>query len=387
MADVASLINLSAQATWPITFGESIKATKRAASLTSVRYNHLPKLNDRSTVAQSIRPSESKEGCEASIKDGEQEWRYTGARGKATDNYVLVLSENGGRKKATLERIDTTVALNIITTPDELDTAKLQQRYQQLSVANEDNHDEPGTLDHSENGTPDADNPFDYRHFLEEPSPKQTSQIGVSKSHASTPVVRPASQTTKTSAAPVVKKRKPATESTQPAAKRTKATQPALPRAKTSVPDNVPAVRLERKATMPLPQADDDDGELILENDDDAPHGKHQSAMSMALSGSLGSQIGHGPISLQSAASSPASRLHSPAVEGPEDAEEFELGGDDDADVEHFGLPSPVHAPNSTIQAAAVEEDDDDDDDLEKQLAEAMGQDDAAPEEEESEEE
>lgn len=390
MASVASPINLAAQATWPITLADSITSTKRSKTLTSVRYNHLPKVKDRAAATRSITPLPKKGACKAAIKSGNQEWRYTGTHGSATESYVLVLSEEEGHKKATLERIDTIVALNLSATPVESDAEKLQNKYKQLSLANEDDHD-AGAAGHTDDASPDTDNPFDYRHFLDDATTKQTTHNETPRSTVSTPVVQPSSRVSKPTPVPS-KKRKTAVEA-QPPAKRAKATQ----QAKTSKSE-VPAVRLERKASMPQPrQNDDDDGELILENDDDAPSAKHQSAMSMALNGQLGPQLGNRPISLHSAASSPASRIYSPAPVRPED-DEFTLGDDEDAheedgDVEHLGLPSPVHdrTASGSFAKAPIDVEEDDDYDLEKQLAEAMGQDDTAPvvvqEEEESEEE
>ncbi|KAI7293496.1 hypothetical protein KC340_g16447, partial [Hortaea werneckii] len=119
----------------------------------------------------------------------------------------------------------------------------------------------------------------------------------------------------------------------------------------------------------PSPASDESgDGELILENDEASHsrrhphHTQHQGAkasqgkarnagaMSLALSGQLGAGEqgaggGGGPISLRSAASSPASRIDSPGglqtsagkrqlgVRGAEGME-IDLGGDDDRDGE-----------------------------------------------------
>ena len=126
-----------------------------------------------------------------------------------------------------------------------------------------------------------------------------------------------------------------------------------------------------------------------------------QSAMALALSG----QLGRGPISLHSAASSPASRVTSPnppRPEGMEDGEEFDLGmssspeapvksqpklqeedyfggdgeEDADADVEDFELPSPAQTHGRKKSIAASTATGDDDDDLERQMMAAMADDD-----------
>ncbi|RMZ13715.1 hypothetical protein D0862_02219 [Hortaea werneckii] len=240
-----------------------------------------------------------------------------------------------------------------------------------------------------------------------------------------------------------------------------------------SAPRQPPEIRLDRQASSVHqhnssssphhPQADEDEypastsdesgGELILENDDDnhqqqqqrkhapRPSGKqakNAGAMSLALSGQLGGvgdqgggSSGGGPISLRSAASSPASRMdgspgtfHTSAdgrrgvvgrqaaqtggrgVEGGEIdlgggdgevEEEGEAGGgggwggdgrgrdgehgddeeEDDADVEDLELPSPAAAAANATRDAMPEQEEEEEDDLDAQLAAAMAQDDS----------
>ncbi|KAI6854117.1 hypothetical protein KC338_g3282 [Hortaea werneckii] len=221
--------------------------------------------------------------------------------------------------------------------------------------------------------------------------------------------------------------------------------------------------------------SDESGGELILENDEssstsysrrnpplhDQHHGgskgqaRNAGAMSLALSGQLGGVEqggngggGGGPISLRSAASSPASRMDSPAnttsagrgmgrqpdgrgteidLGGDDDGEEEDggrggggwegegrghvTGGgeengdeDDDADVEDLELPSPANGTGQDERGGGgeggdgmVEQEEEEEDDLDAQLAAAMAQDDGGggqgeqfvqeEEEEESEEE
>ncbi|KAI7708295.1 hypothetical protein KC353_g11114 [Hortaea werneckii] len=206
--------------------------------------------------------------------------------------------------------------------------------------------------------------------------------------------------------------------------------------------------------------SDESGGELILENDEDSHPRRHQrqtprpsgkqaknaGAMSLALSGQLGGAEhgtasaggvggggGGGPISLRSAASSPASRIDSPgtfntsagnrglgrqqqqggrgaAAEGLEidlggDGEEQEeerggegggWGGDgrgydggeevEDADVEDLELPSPANGTagqdgrdggEGGDVVVEQQEEEEEEDDLDAQLAAAMAQDDS----------
>ncbi|RMY59114.1 hypothetical protein D0863_12047 [Hortaea werneckii] len=285
---------------------------------------------------------------------------------------------------------------------------------------------------------------------------------------------------------PITKKPKP--DSQQPKPSPSTSSRTKQPPSTTRKP---PEIRLDRQASSAHQhtlssssphqhEAEDEDsaseesgGELILENDEsnstsrtrgNHPHNtQHQGttaskgrarnagAMSLALSGQLGGAeqggASGGPISLRSAASSPASRMDSPAnttsagrgmgrqsdgrgaeidLGGDDDGEEDggrggggwegegrgHVGGggeeneeEDDADVEDLELPSPA---NGTVgpdergggdggDGTVGQEQEEEEDDLDAQLAAAMAQDDGGggqaeqfvqeEEEEESEEE
>ncbi|RMY99774.1 hypothetical protein D0860_08210 [Hortaea werneckii] len=295
---------------------------------------------------------------------------------------------------------------------------------------------------------------------------------------------------------PITKKPKP--DSQQPQASPSTSSRTKQPPSNARKP---PEIRLDRQASSahqhtlssssPAPhhnhKAEDEDsaseesgGELILENDEsnstarsrgnhalhDQHHGgskgqaRNAGAMSLALSGQLGGMEqggngvgggGGGPISLRSAASSPASRMDSPANTTPAGrgmgrqpdgrGAEIDLGGDgdgeedggrggggwegdgrghvaasgeeneevDDADVEDLELPSPANGTAGPDERGGggeeggdgmvgqQEQEEEEEDDLDAQLAAAMAQDDGGggqgeqfvqeEEEEESEEE
>ncbi|KAI7151931.1 hypothetical protein KC349_g9255 [Hortaea werneckii] len=244
-----------------------------------------------------------------------------------------------------------------------------------------------------------------------------------------------------------------------------------------SAPRQPPEIRLDRQASSvhqhnssssphhreaegeDFASASESGGELILENDEDSHsrrhhhhHNDHQrqqnprpsgkqaknaGAMSLALSGQLGAAGeqggggGGGPISLRSAASSPASRMDSPGTfnttagrglgrqqPGGRGAEgmEIDLGGDgeeqeeerggegggwggdgrgyddgeqdeevEDADVEDLELPSPANGTAGQDgrdggeggDVVVEQEEEEEEDDLDAQLAAAMAQDDS----------
>lgn len=175
-------------------------------------------------------------------------------------------------------------------------------------------------------------------------------------------------------------------------------------------------MRLDRKASTRRPSVDDS-GELILENETPVTEKPPRAAGAMALA--LSGQLAQGPISLRSAASSPASRNASPMPPRPDGIEspaEFELGDisspeasakkpraqspgdyfsnadedeeDADADVEDLELPSPRQRRKSVGQGGGGGSGDpmgggdgggggqDEDYDMERELELALAQDD-----------
>lgn len=373
------------------------------------------------------------------VKDEDREWRYTGRQTEGDDMYVLVLSGEGN-KEVVLEKLESSHAVNLIQAPEDNDERSLAKKYPYLTDNESDNDDDGafGEEGDVEDAPPDASNPFDFRHFLksveeaqhrEEPTSqpnRSTAGTPLHKAAISTPVSRPVKSTP---AAAAAKKRKtPAASATRPNPKRVRAgedppsTKPSKATSSAPKPSaaSVPSVRIDRKASThqgtaatvedhhPATEPDyEDDGELILENSslDDPKHSSnHLSAMSLALSGALGSH-GGGPISLRSAASSPG--VNSPQVTASQnkaEGEEFEFNEDDgsspapqqyefefvdddgddeegqDGDVEDLVLENPTvpepsrqpAVPSRSRRGSLAGPVGDDDDDMEAQLALAM---------------
>ena len=409
-------IDLKAPSSYTVRLGKSILQPSESKRWMSVRYNHTPKLNAPRDVKRTLKQAVGKE--ELTLRHGKAEYVYAG-KNLSNDGgyYVLVSKQSGKNTEIVLERLGGCHEFNVTRTPSEYDAGKLEQQFPQLSVDDEDEDalfgDEDGTED-----LVDTTNPWDYRNYLKpsvskardnaQEEQRQTSRTPQPqpRAAASTPVSRPE----KRSNGPVIsqqKKRKAPADPTQDTVnhKRLKAgTEPAYstkaPTTKSArqKPD-IPQVRIDRKASIRRPTIDDDSGELILENETPVSEKppKQPSAMSLALSGQL---LGQGPISLRSAASSPASRVASPGPirpDGMEEGEEFELGGSDDgsadeggyfgggrdeeededadADVEDLELPSPAQTHQKSVVNTAPADDDDDDDELDKALAEAMAED------------
>ena len=420
-----STIDITKQATYPIRLGNSVLKPAESKQLSSVIYNYRPKLRDETQVEVSIKPSKSSGYSTAFLKSAEEEYSYSGRHSGTAYSYVLLL--NGS--EAVVERVKSSHVFNVQATPTEKDSAKLEEQYPHLELDENGEVVELAGDNDAEEQEADPSNPFDYRHFLkaaerkvhgksaEQPRSSAATPLVHSRAASSTPLARP---TKRAGATSTLRQKRKAPASSQLNTKRIKAGS-AQPSPVLNKPaqrkTEAPRIRVDRKASVRRPSYDDS-GELILENETPKTEkpGKQPSAMALALSG----QLGQGPISLRSAASSPASRVASPLPERPEhvdEGQEFEFGSvspeasaapargvtaddegyadeeDADGDVEDLELPSPaaVHRP-SVI--AAIVTGGDDEDDLDKQLELAMAEDeDAAPpvqaagDDEESEEE
>ena len=425
-------IDLKTQNSFPIRLGQSILKPAESVRYSSVRYNHKPRFNPAEEAKYSIKSKADGLKSELVIDASKGEYIYEGRKSGQDDNYMLVSKGSGKNAELVLEKLEASHEFNLKSAPTDADALKLAERYSRLPE-NADGADMPfGDVDRED--AADPSNPFDYRNYLKsEPTRAKVTAVNVNGSAASTPVVqaRPASVTrlSRPSKCPdnplMPQKKRKAPDTSKASSKRVKAgTEPTQPvTAPKDSKASIPRLRVERKATRRFSQ--DDTGELILENETPTSESlpKRQGAMALALSG----QLGAGPISLHSAASSPASRMESPVPERPagmESGDEFEFGEgesspeapakqaprrqptadnvsaeddeDADADVEDLELPSPVQTHHKSIglEQEANADPPDDDDDLDKQLALAMAEDDDGdaapappPESEESEEE
>ncbi|EMD00841.1 hypothetical protein BAUCODRAFT_186635 [Baudoinia panamericana UAMH 10762] len=429
----ARSIDLTTPSTYPLRLGESILNTPKASSYTSVRLNHKPTFADGPKATASIKPSSGTNSHQLAIEDGNKKYKYAGACDVADNSYVLNVRKHGSEYLATLDRLSNVYSFNLTSTTDEANSRKLREQYPQLSL-NEVEEDGPGGDESLEQQPADPANPFDYRHFLSEAPLQKARQTNneAPRSLTNTPLLQPASTTTSSrpvkrpanSALVQQKKRKivPSTldkPNLKPNLKRVKAGQEAAATASqksavnksTKTGPTLPSIKLDRKASLRKQSYDDDSGELILENDTPVTEKPSfsRTAMALALSGELGT----GPISLRSAANTPASKVASPMPirpDGMDEDGEFEIEGrsdedaqevpddgrrrhdqsreedDEDADVEDFELPSPARA-HRKASVAAVPNAGGDDDDLDAQLEAAMAEAEVVEAEEESEEE
>ncbi|KAF2170040.1 hypothetical protein M409DRAFT_64421 [Zasmidium cellare ATCC 36951] len=425
----SSVIDFKSQATFPIRLGTSVLKPSTPARFTSVRFNHKPKFKGSGDVKAVIREGDGVGESKLLLEDDAGEYKYAGRHVQDEDSYVLVVRGQGKEKEMVLERMGSSHGFNLTSTPSQSDAKVLADKYPHLPQDDGDEVDLFG--DNDEDMPPDESNPFDYRHFLKAELEKQEtakeaaetarSSAGtpLARSQAvasSTPMSKPAKPVKKTDPKPQAAKKRKNAAAEKPNPKRVKAGQEppvAAEPAKPKTRPEIPKINLDRKASLRRPSLDDS-GELILENETPVTEKppKHN-AMALALSG----QLGGGPISLRSAASSPGSHIDaSPAPQRPEGMDEeyvFEFDdspepskpddhtvpeddGDadadedeDDADVEDLELPSPAQGQRANANPPAATNGGDDDDDLDAQLAAAMMEEDDGgnQESEESEEE
>ncbi|KAF2224610.1 hypothetical protein BDZ85DRAFT_104726 [Elsinoe ampelina] len=434
-----------------IRIGDSITQSAPSSGLTAVRFNHKPTLSVENDINQTILGDEDTGHTKLKLQDGEDTYEYEGQPGDNDCTLVLVSDETGDG--FILETLESALVYNLTSAPWENDRAKLADSYTILPAVDAMRADGEG--DHSEeledDGEADPDNPFDYRHYMSATSPdtepvrdhKPTSTmnspaLSTTGSHAPSIQATPVSRPARKPANPMMPNRKPKPRTSTPA----KAEQPAKRK-----PDNVPEVRVTstkstRKIQRPVvedimlddaadDEDEDDEGDLVF---DDAPNKKSVAKRNAGL----GLSQGNAPMSFRSAASSPGSRVSSPAPGSfrqghaprsrPADDGDLVMDDDDtqtasngyrqtqdaeaeDDDVEDLHLGSPARhqaaAPKrdppplqvtsrrrSSAHVNAAEGDGDEDDELELEMLRAMAEEEddepaavAVEEEEESEEE
>ncbi|KXL44721.1 hypothetical protein M433DRAFT_154911 [Acidomyces richmondensis BFW] len=439
-------IDLREPATYPIRLGASLfsgKQNNAVKQYISLRRNHTPRATTgRKTTATLLPASFTSASSSAPIshdrsqfivrEEGQEvPWRYVDTSQREELEYILVVRPTAAGKEVVLERLGGSWESSLVDT-SEVETADVRGPDRQAEEEDDelfgdgesDEHDEAPLLE---------DNPFDYRHFLpgarttapammedrkqkdpscgttrkNDSSIRNPSATVATTSASPLPAARPPSKGRPESSlymSPDLKKRKAAATLQGISAKKPKHSDNesrSPPRMSKDKPSHATPNQLQaaNKTQIPASQSlrsppqirasppgaddNDDDGELILENEPSPPStrpAKRNGAMGLALTGQL---LGLGPISLRSAASSPAARrdvkdgdaeAEAEAADEEEEAEEREEGEQEekegeqvegDADVDDLTLGSPAHG----MSGLEVE---DDDDDLDAQLAAAI---------------
>ncbi|PNS21810.1 hypothetical protein CAC42_408 [Sphaceloma murrayae] len=430
-----------------VRIGESVRQPVSGSRFTSIRYNHKPAVSSDNDIFERIEEADDSGRSALILQEGEDEYDYEGQPGDSEDTLVLVQDESGDGY--TLELLDTAVVYNLKSAPWEQDAAKLAEHYTILPAVDamrSEQREQAYSKELGDDG-PDPDDPWDWRHHIDTISPV----LAPTQPHTTTSTVNsPALSYTATHA--------PSTNGTPVSRPVRKAVNPMMPNRKTKVRNsgttqtsdvitsrNLPSKTTEtsvntskvpRKVTKPKVEDivlddvadDEDDGDLRL---DDMPK-KNLTNRNLGLGVNAAP-----PMSLRSAASSPGSRLSSPAPgfsdqrdpprshEVDDDELVLDINNEsspasrhrrddqeiEDGDVEHLHIGSPArHRPapskrdhpslsNVTRRRSSAhvtgDGEGDEDDELEMEMLRAMAEEEddepkdavAVEEEEESEEE
>jgi len=376
----------------------TIRIARQLPSCSSIQYNHKPDLSDPDNAESSISHASEGDRVTLSLKDGADEYKYTGTRHHDDDEYLLLLDEES--KDFVLEKLASSYALNLTRAPWESSSKVLADRYPQLRSTEDEEHAEDfDKADDDEGGVSldpadaDASNPFDFRHYLDVEDSPSPHLPPVRAAPAATPAASQTSTRTNTPIAKSIRKQtsafapQTAKLPPKPRARPAPAEVERIPKDATRSPSpetqshrktqaQVPAVRLDRRAStrvalpskpppkkrepeeLSLDDDDDDNGDLILEGDEPEHHSYYSNNSKSSLGLGFTNGLGEGPRSLRSAASSPAaSHINSPAPQRPSPlAEHQETNYDEDELV--------MDPDEETNEYDQVESDADEDDDV-----------------------
>ncbi|KAL8937743.1 MAG: hypothetical protein Q9216_004272 [Gyalolechia sp. 2 TL-2023] len=291
--------------------------------------NYKPRIHPENTtrIRSKRRPSDPRLNLVLKNPDERGEYHYEGSQ-QPSGSCALIYDPS--TKSLTLEKLDVDFTFNLRSTPSNHDRSQVISQYPQLDASISDIESDDGSNVEAPAGNgidptdADANNPYDYRHFLKR---RRTSS--------------PEAVTSRPSLSPQAPPRRLPRTNTKPKPRPRPQQRPARP------PQEEPQANTE----------DSDDGGLTIEMGD-SPKPRRFGNGAVVFN----HDRRNGPISLRSAASSmsPASIRHD---SGNEEAES-------DNDVEHLELPSPEAI--STRVGADEEDADEDDDDLVEDLMQAM---------------
>lgn len=271
--------------------------------------NHKPKL-PKTSLAAKISKASAPNTYKLSMNQKESnggDYKYTGSQSASN---ACILFYDPATSRMTLDQLDTHFDFNLQSMPTNSDSQELGKRYPHIGTeqpGHEASVGEDAAIDEVEKDEDVADpnNPYDYRHFLQEANRRRTPSPETRTYPGSSPAQRPSAVSS-----PAVRPSRPATK-----------------------PKPRPKPQQKRRASPPpREEADadneDSDGDLIIEME---PGTKRKNRFMGAFDRDITS---NGPVSLRSAASS-----MSPAMRARRD-DSLE-SQNRDADVEELRLPSP----------------------------------------------
>ncbi|KAI4201327.1 MAG: hypothetical protein LQ350_003365 [Teloschistes chrysophthalmus] len=339
--------------------------------------NYKPNLrpNHSTRIRPSGRPSDSRVDLTIDNRDNGTKYQYTGNQ---QPSGACALIYDPATKTLVLDRIDADFTFNLQSTPTNSNRNAVTSQYPQLDTGLSDLESDDGQTAEAplaatgvDNAEADANNPYDYRHFLK-------------RQRSSSPEAPPSRPSTSPAMAPVYRPSRPLTTSTTTNAKTTATTTTTTkpkPRPRPSQPRSTTR-KIEKIPTPPSDADSDSDGDSSPDDDlvidlGDEPQKRRRFGHGAVV---FNHDRRNGPVSLRSAASSmsPASvRQDSGADESDRDVESLKLGSPEARVPEEGGY-------GGGEGEGEVEEEEDEDEALVGDLLQAMeGQ---ADDEEEDEE-
>ncbi|KAK7209622.1 hypothetical protein V2G26_016800 [Clonostachys chloroleuca] len=131
---MAELVDPTQKGNYPVILGDSLLGKNSNEIFTGVRYNHKPPIATAEKNPARLKPSISGDKSSYDLnfvdKVGHTEYAYAGARNTDDGQYVLYFDP--AREAFILDRIDSTLNMNITRTPNNSDPASLRRQYPQL---------------------------------------------------------------------------------------------------------------------------------------------------------------------------------------------------------------------------------------------------------------
>lgn len=376
------------------------------SSYSSVRLNHTPRKTGgrRSAKLRTTGSATATLDLNDRQDDETDIYHYEGTKSSPKNSYVLVFDQNN--QTATLQHLTASYSLNLQSDPDNSSSKQLAQRHAQISEQNDVQEDEEvvDTSGSVSEGSPDMDNPFDFRHFLDgaKQSPSSPSSppasipkidsIAETNTHrdrsSSNPEYKSDRSLQQKSLPRIRVERKASTRDDDSPSITSKKTLKSLSKTRRDLPTSQPIEHVTSTPRTSQPkQATSQEFDLTADADNDeedffasgGPGGleidfgaEGPPARSRARAITLPGSSRGGPISLRSAANSPSSQINTPRSRVRDVSDyEFELGvihdDEEDADVsdedESASVPAyKARSGRSTVEHQEIVESDGDDD-------------------------
>ncbi|OCL04658.1 hypothetical protein AOQ84DRAFT_300376 [Glonium stellatum] len=244
-------------------------------TFTSIKFNHKPQQTSQSRTATLAPSTDHQYTLTLSDKDKETSdtsaYTFRGQRTRPKKSYVLIFDP--AKQTCTLEPLSASYTFNLKSTPTESSSTKLAQQYPQIQPPKGRDYPNGSTDLFDEDGgsavggsdsEPDADNPYDFRHFLSQsrrdassgpssPDVGTGSAINTPRSEIgrSTPLVQARKQTTSASTAKAPQKQRPAAakSAAQPLNQRKRKSPPPASTTTEKKANPTPSVRIDRRAS------------------------------------------------------------------------------------------------------------------------------------------